>query len=91
MLEAFIAAIDRCGDPDTTTVLERLCDLFVLSVIERDRAWFLEHERLTPAAGKTVTTTVNALCRAIRPHARRLVDGFGIPQHWLAAVIAEPA
>lgn len=91
VLEAFIAAIGRCGDPATTTLLERLCDLFVLSVIERDRAWFLEHERLTPAAGRTVTATVNALCRSIRPHAQTLVDGFGIPQHWLAAVIAEPA
>ena len=54
----------------------------------RDRAWFLEHSRLTPARAKAVTATVNALCGELRPHADLLVEAFGIPDVVLAAPIA---
>ncbi|GAB3210049.1 acyl-CoA dehydrogenase [Marinactinospora thermotolerans] len=88
VLEAFIAGVDRCADPDVRNLLERVCDLYALSTIEADRAWFLEHGRLTPARSKAVTAAVNALCGSLRPHARALVDGFGLEQEWLAAPIA---
>lgn len=65
-----------------------MCDLYVLSVIEEDRAWFLEHERLTATRAKTVTQEVNRLCRELRPHAETLVDAFGLADEWLAAPIA---
>ncbi len=52
-------------------------------MIEADRAWFVEHGYLTAARTKAVTSAVNALCGELRPHARTLVDGFGIPQPWL--------
>ncbi|RCV56838.1 acyl-CoA dehydrogenase family protein [Marinitenerispora sediminis] len=88
VLEAFIAAIDRCVNPDARWVLDRLCDLYVLSLVEADRAWFLEHGRLTPARAKAVTAAVNSLCRRLRPHAAALIDAFGLPDAWLAAPIA---
>lgn len=91
VLEAFVAAIDRCEDPAVAALLERVCDLHVLSRIEADRAWFLEHGRLTPGRAKAVTATVNALCAELRPHARMLVDGFGVPEGWLDAPIARGA
>ncbi|TQN30999.1 acyl-coenzyme A oxidase [Haloactinospora alba] len=87
-LEAFLAAIDRCSDPDTAAVLERVCDLYALSAVESDRAWFLEHERLAPPRAKAVTQSVNELCRELRPHAVSLTAGFGLPDEWLAAPIA---
>ncbi|MBW4717606.1 acyl-CoA dehydrogenase family protein [Saccharothrix obliqua] len=87
VLEAFVAAVDRCGDEATTALLDKVCDLYALSVIEADRAWFLEHGRLTPARSKAVTQAVNELCAELRPHARRLVDAFGVPESRLAAPI----
>ncbi|MEE2040320.1 acyl-CoA dehydrogenase [Nocardiopsis sp. CT-R113] len=88
VLEAFVAGIDRCGDQATAKLLNRLCDLYVLSVVEEDRAWFLEHERLSTARSKAVTQAVNDLCRGLRPYAVRLVNGFGLRDEWLAAPIA---
>ncbi|MEU4805894.1 acyl-CoA dehydrogenase [Actinosynnema sp. NPDC023587] len=87
VLEAFVAAVDRCEDPADARLVDRLCDLYALSTIEADRAWFLEHGRLTAARSKAVTQAVNDLCAAVRPNARRLVDAFGVPEGWLAAPI----
>ncbi|HMC69066.1 MAG TPA: acyl-CoA dehydrogenase, partial [Mycobacteriales bacterium] len=58
VLELFVAAIDRCEDDEAKAVLDKLCDLHALSMIERDRAWFLEHGRLTPARAKAVIAAV---------------------------------
>jgi acyl-CoA oxidase len=83
LLEAFVAAIDRCADPATRTLLERVCDLYVLSNIDGDLAWFLGHGRLTASRGKLVNDAVNTLCQELRPHATTLVDAFGIPEPFL--------
>jgi acyl-CoA oxidase len=59
--------------------LALLCDLYALSTIERDRAWFMEHGRLTSARSKAITREVNDNCRKIRPIAVDLVDAYGVP------------
>ncbi|RZS34786.1 acyl-coenzyme A oxidase [Herbihabitans rhizosphaerae] len=87
VLEAFLAAIDRCGDQDLASVLDRVCDLYVLSTIEEDAAWFLGHGRLTASRAKAVTGAVNATCRQLRPLTSALVDGFGIPEDVVTASI----
>ena len=74
----------------SATLLERVCDLFVLSTIEAERGWFQEHGRLTAARSKAVIAEVNALCALVRPHARTLVDAFGVPEPAIAARIASP-
>ncbi|HEY0448927.1 acyl-CoA dehydrogenase [Actinophytocola sp.] len=84
VLDAFVAAIDTCADAPAKALLTRVCDLYVLSTIEADRAWFLEHGRLTPQLAKKVVAEVNALCKELRPHARTLVDAFAIPEQYLA-------
>ncbi|NNG18614.1 acyl-CoA oxidase [Naumannella sp. ID2617S] len=83
VLEAFVAGIEACQDADTRILLERVCDLYALSVLERHRAWYLEHDRLTPERSKALIGAVNDLCAELRPHARTLVEGFGIPNRWL--------
>jgi acyl-CoA oxidase len=90
VLEAFVAGIDACEDDAAAALLDRVCDLHVLATVERDKAWFLEHGRLTPARAKAVTAQVNRLCAELRPHALTLVEGFGIPHEWLRASIADP-
>ncbi|SDH77724.1 Acyl-coenzyme A oxidase [Actinokineospora alba] len=88
VLEAFVAAIDRCTGPAVTQLLDRLCDLHVLSNIEADLDWFLGHGRLTTARAKAVTSAVNELCAHLRPHAGTLVEAFAIPDSMVGAPIA---
>jgi acyl-CoA oxidase len=89
LLEAFVAGIDACDDDRAKALLGSVCDLFVLDCVEADKAWFLEHGRLTPPRGKAVTATIDALCAELRPHASALVDGLGIPDDWLGAAMLE--
>ena len=84
VLEAFVAAIERSPSP----LLNRVCDLYALANMEQDLDWFLGHGRFTTARAKAVTGAVNALCRALRPHAATLVDAFAIPDRLIAAPIA---
>ena len=79
VLEAFVAGIARCPAGPTRDLLGTVCDLYALSTIEADKGWFLEHGRLDARRAKALTRTVNELCGRLRPHARLLVDGFGIP------------
>src|SRR3954452_9957660 len=89
VLEAFVAGVDRTTDPAARRLLDTLCDLYALSTIEADKAWFLEHGRLTPARAKLLTSTVNQLIKELRPHLITLVDAFAIPHEWKAARILE--
>jgi acyl-CoA oxidase len=89
VLEAFVAAVDKTSDPGAERLLDAVCDLYALSTIEADKAWFMEHGRLTPARAKAVTATVNALLAQLRPHMITLVDAFGIPESWKNAKILE--
>jgi acyl-CoA oxidase len=91
VFESFVERIEKCPDPGAAQLLGRLCDLYALSTIEADRAWFMEHGRLTPRRSRAVTALVNKLCAALRPDARLLVDAFGIPEEAIAAPIAQGA
>ncbi len=85
VLEAFIAGIKATKDAKAATVLSELCDLYALSSIEADAAWFMEHNRISPARSKSITQGVDTLCRELRPHALALVEGMGVPHQWLQA------
>ncbi len=90
LLEAFAEAVEACEDESLKPVLGRLCDLHALTELERDRAWFQEHGRISSTRAKMVTRTVNDLCAELRPDALELVDAFGIPDEVLAAPIGLP-
>lgn len=90
VLEAFVAGIDACPDEEARELLGIVCDLYALSVIEDDKAWFIEHRYLSTERAKAVTRGINDRCRALRPHARTLVDGFGIPEPLRYAEMLHP-
>ena len=81
VLDAFIAAVERCPEGAERTLLATVCDLYALTTIEADKGWFLEHGRLSARRAKALTRTVNELCAQLRPYATVLVDGLGIPAH----------
>ncbi|GAB3661321.1 acyl-CoA dehydrogenase [Nocardioides korecus] len=91
VLESFTDAVEAAvsGDHADAEVLTRLRDLHALSVLEADRAWFMEHGRLSSQRSKAISREVNRLCREIRPVAEDLVDAFGIPADLLRAEMLE--
>ncbi|MFD9759387.1 acyl-CoA dehydrogenase family protein [[Kitasatospora] papulosa] len=85
VLEAFVDKIRAQPEGGNKVALGLLCDLFALSTIEADRAWFMEHGRLTVQRSKAISREVNDLCRKVRPLAVDLVDAWGIPPEMLRA------
>jgi acyl-CoA oxidase len=90
VLEAFVAGIDSCEDEEARELLEMVCDLYALSVIEDDKAWYIEHGYLSTGRAKAVTRGINDRCRKLRPYAKTLVDGFGIPEPLRYAEMLHP-
>ena len=76
----FAEAVDACEDPEAKEVLGTLCDLYVLDIVDRDKGWFLEHNRLTTERTKAATAARNRLCTKLAGKARTLVDAFAIPE-----------
>ena len=76
----FAEAVDACEDPEAKEVLGMLCDLYVLDIVDRDKGWFLEHNRLTTDRTKAATAAYNRLCTKLAGRARTLVDAFAVPE-----------
>jgi acyl-CoA oxidase len=83
VLEAFLRKVESMPDGPNKDAMGQLCDLYALAEIERDRAWWMEHGRLSTARAKAITAMVGDLCQSLRPIAVDLVDAFGIPKEML--------
>lgn len=83
VLEAFVDKVRAMPEDDNRVAVGLLCDLFALSTIEADRAWFMEHGRLTVQRSKAISREVNNLCRKVRPIAVPLVDAWAVPREML--------
>jgi acyl-CoA oxidase len=90
MLEEFVRATNA-AEPGLRPVLNRLRELFALSVLEREEGWLLAHGVFEGSKAEAVRALVNRSCSEIRPHAVPLVDAFGIPDEILGAPIAVAA
>ncbi|HEX6515315.1 MAG TPA: acyl-CoA dehydrogenase, partial [Nocardioidaceae bacterium] len=63
VLETFVEKVRGMEEGANREAMALLCDLYALSELERDRAWFMEHGRFSNARAKSVTAAVNDLCR----------------------------
>jgi len=88
ILEQFIRQVEKTQDSGCKAVLTKLCQLFALTHLEKNRAWFLETGYMEPAKTKAIRKLVNQLCWDIRQEAVPLVNAFGIPESCLSAPIA---
>ncbi|MGN0062897.1 MAG: acyl-CoA dehydrogenase [Nocardioides sp.] len=79
VLEAFVDKVRALEDGDLKSALGLLVDLHALGRIEADRAWFMEHGRLSSQRSKAISREISGLLRRIRPLAGDLVDAFGVP------------
>ncbi|MGO1511509.1 MAG: acyl-CoA dehydrogenase family protein [Actinomycetaceae bacterium] len=88
--EAFTDALGRVRDKETFELLRTVRDLYGLTVIEADLAWYLVNGRMSVQRARTVTSYVERLLARLRPHAGALVDAFGYSEGHLGAPIAGP-
>jgi acyl-CoA oxidase len=88
ILEKFIEQVSQTEDAGCKAVLTKLCQLFALSHIEKNKGWYLESGYMEGAKTKAVRKLVNQLCWDVRQEAVPLVNAFKIPESCLAAPIA---
>lgn len=88
ILEQFILQVNNTKDESCRKVLNKLCNLFALSQIDKNKAWYLEQGYMEGVKTKAIRKLVNQLCWDVRQDAVPLTDAFGIPDNCLAAPIA---
>ncbi len=88
ILEQFMLGVERTKDSGCRAVLQKLCNLFALSQLEKNRGWYLEQGYMEGVKTKAIRKLVNQLCWEVRQEAVPLVNAFGIPDALLAAPIA---
>lgn len=90
--EAFTDAVDAIPDAGTKQVLTWLRDLFGLTLIEKNLAWYLIHGRLSAHRAEAITAYIDdRLLPRLRPHALDLTEAFGFAPEHLRASIATGA
>ena len=87
ILEQFIEVIDDNTESSLHGILKTLCDLFALSMIEKNKGWYLEHGYLEGVKSKAIRKEVDKLSRELSKEAVSLVNSFGIPDEILSAPI----
>ncbi len=80
LIERIQDGVAEAPTPGLSETLAAVSALFALSRIEHHSGWYLESGYLEPPKSRAIRTTVNDLCRDVRPQARILVDAFGIPE-----------
>lgn len=88
VLEQFQLAIEEVTDTQTKEILLKLCQLYALAQLEKNKGWYLEDGYMEAVKTKAIRKMVNQLCWDIRPDAVALVNAFNIPESCLAAPIA---
>ncbi|WP_366187301.1 acyl-CoA dehydrogenase [Flavobacterium ovatum] len=87
VLEQFQIAIAAVEDEKSSAVLTKMCQLFALSQIEKNKGWYLEDDYMESVKTKAIRKMVNQLCWDIRPDAVALVNAFAIPDSCLGALV----
>ena len=88
VLEQFTIAIQSFEDKKSRDIVTKLAQLYALSLIEKNKGWYLEEGYLEAVKTKAIRKMVNQLCWELRPEAVSLVKAFAIPDSCLAAPIA---
>ncbi|MGO3151479.1 MAG: acyl-CoA dehydrogenase family protein [Galactobacter sp.] len=86
--DAFTRALENVEDRDTLEVLTWVRDLFALTSIEDELAWYLMNGRLSAQRARALKDYVSRLILRLRPHAQDLVDAFGYTQEHLRSPLS---
>ncbi|MDO5661976.1 MAG: acyl-CoA dehydrogenase family protein [Brachybacterium sp.] len=84
---AFTAALERIEDEDTRAVMSDVRDLYGLTLIDDNLAWYLLNGMISAQRGRTVHRDVKRLLWRLRPHALDLIATFDLaPEHVRAPI-----
>ncbi len=86
-LTSFQSAIETVEDKNVKSALEKVCQLYALTIIQQEKGFFLENEYLGVSKTKAIRRMIAKLNQELRPMAGTLVDSFGIPEELLGANI----
>jgi acyl-CoA oxidase len=87
--EAFTDGVNAIEDAGTRQVLTWLRDLFGLSLIEKNAAWYLIHGRISGQRAQAITSYIDdRLLPRLRGHALDLVAAFEFTAEHIGAPIA---
>ena len=86
--EQFHEAISG-AEPSLVPVLKQLLQLYQISQIEKNLAWYLTSGNLSIEHGRKVPKIAAQLCKDLSPHSLSLVDAFGITDTMLSAPISQ--
>ena len=89
ILVRFYEEIDSTTDKNCKNVLNKLCKLFALDTLEKNKGWFLENDYVTGSKTKAIRRVSNKLIQELRPDVLTLVNSFNIPQELLGAEIVK--
>jgi acyl-CoA oxidase len=89
ILERFVHQVGETKDPGCRSALTKLCQLFALYHMDKNRGWYLESGYMEPVKTKAIRKLVSQLCWDLRQEAVPLVDAFKIPEVCLGAPIAK--
>ncbi|MEJ0033838.1 MAG: acyl-CoA dehydrogenase [Bacteroidota bacterium] len=67
-------------------MLRKLCNLFALSQIDKNKGWYLEQGYMEGSKTKAIRKLMNQLCWEIREEAVPLVEAFRIPESCLGPI-----
>lgn len=87
VLEKFIEQVGHTTDAGCQTILKKLCQLFALTQIDKNKGWYLENGYMEGVKTKAIRKLANQLCWDIRQEAVPLVEAFKIPDGLLGADI----
>ncbi|MCA9592667.1 MAG: acyl-CoA dehydrogenase family protein [Myxococcales bacterium] len=83
------AAVERATAPAERAQLERLAQLYCLTRVREDMAFFSENGYVEPRKARAIRKLVLTLCRELRPHAIALVEALQVPESCLAPIAFE--
>ncbi|MEM6965866.1 MAG: acyl-CoA dehydrogenase [Bacteroidota bacterium] len=87
VLQQFAKAVQAEKDGGIKKQLKKMCDLYALSTIEKNKGWYLEQGYMSGRKTKGIRRMVDKLCKSLRGDAGFLVDAFAIPKSCLGAKI----
>lgn len=87
ILKSFYAKIEEVKDENCKNMLLKLCQLFALESMERNKGFYLENDYVSSSKTKAIRRVVSKLCQEIRPDSLGLVEAFNIPEELLGAEI----
>lgn len=87
LLTAFNKAIKTIGDKPSVAIMRRVRDLFALTTIEKNLAWYIMHGYISLGRARTLPDYINRLLEKLRPHILDLVAAFDVrPEHMRAEI-----